>query len=112
MAVRIDSNGKVFTDQVRKQKVVCTMQTLTQRIRGCMFKDPDARTKDDLNVPTERFIAITDAEVIDPVTETVMQRAPFLIVNKQHIVWVVPDDSEFVRRSDDDGDGFSEEEAA
>ena len=110
MAVRFDSKGKVYTEKVRKQKVVCTIQTQTQRIRGYIFKDPDARTRDDLNVAAEQFIALTDAEVIDPVTETVMQRAPFLIVNKQHIVWVVPDDSEFAGH--DDADEFGDESVA
>src|SRR4051812_22621157 len=99
MAVRIDSNGKVFTDQVRKHKVGCVVQTITQRIRGHMFKDPEARTKDDLNVASESFIAITDAEILDA-HDQVMQTAPFLIVNKQHVVWVLPDDSEFLGRDE------------
>ena len=88
MVTRIDHNGKVFTDQVRKQKVTTIIQTETHRIRGILFHDSDGRLKDDLNNP-EQFVALTDAEVISP-DGRVFERADFVALSKRHIVWVMP----------------------
>ena len=88
MVTRIDHNGKVFTDQVRKQKVATIIQTETHRIRGVLFHDSDGRLKDDLNNP-EQFVALTDAEFLSP-NGQVYERAEFVALSKRHIVWVMP----------------------
>jgi hypothetical protein len=88
VVTRIDHNGKVFTDQVRKQKVATIIQTQTHRIRGVLFHDSDGRLKDDLN-SSENFVAVTDAEFLAP-DGNVLERAEFLALSKRHIVWVMP----------------------
>jgi hypothetical protein len=88
LVTRIDHNGKVFTDQVRKQKVTTIIQTESHRIRGVLFHDSDGRLKDDLNSP-ESFVALTDAEFLSP-NGQVVERAEFLALSKRHIVWVMP----------------------
>ena len=88
LVTRIDHNGKVFTDQVRKQKVTTIIQTETHRIRGVLFHDSDGRLKDDLNSP-ELFVALTDAEFLSP-NGQVFERAEFVALSKRHIVWVMP----------------------
>jgi hypothetical protein len=88
LVTRIDHNGKVFTDQVRKQKVTTLIQTETHRIRGVLFHDSDGRLKDDLNSP-EQFVALTDAEFLSPDGQ-VYERADFVALSKRHIVWVMP----------------------
>ena len=89
MVTRVDHNGKVFSDQVRKQKVASIIQINGQRIRGLLFHDPDGRLKDDLNAQDETFIAVTDAEFLAP-DGAVLQRTSFMAVNKHHIDWVMP----------------------
>jgi hypothetical protein len=88
MITRIDSNGKIFTDRVRKERVACIIQTITQRIRGEAFKTTENRMLDDLN-GGEQFIALTAAEILGSGDE-VLARAEFMVINKQHIVWVLP----------------------
>lgn len=92
MVTRIDHNGKVFTDQVRKQKVASIIQTRTSRIRGVLFYDVDSRLKDNLNDRSEDFIAIADAEFLSNSGE-VIGKSEFLAVNKSHIEWVMPADA-------------------
>ena len=89
MVTRVDHNGKVFSDQVRKQKVASILQVHGQRIRGLLFFDPDGRLKDDLNSSNEAFIAVTDAEFLAE-DGAVLQRTKFLTVNKNHIDWIMP----------------------
>ena len=98
MVTRVDHNGKVFSDQVRKQKVASILQINGQRIRGLLFHDPDSRLKDDLNNSSEAFIAVTDAEFLAE-DGAVLQRTKFLTVNKNHIDWIMPaEDSDAAAR--------------
>jgi hypothetical protein len=91
MVTRIDDNGKVFTDRVTKDRVGAIVQTATHRVRGFVFCDRELRLKDELNASQEQFIAVADAEVLEG--DTVIQRTPFLTINKRHIVWLMPIDS-------------------
>ena len=92
MVTRVDHNGKIFTDQVRKQKVASIIQTTTCRLRGVLFYDADGRLKDDLNASAERFIAVADAEFLGKGDE-VVGRTSFIVVNKDHVEWVMPADA-------------------
>ena len=90
MVTRIDDNGKVFTDRVTKDRVAAVVQTVTHRVRGFIFCDPELRMKDELNGSQEQFIAMADAEVLAADDDQVIQRTPFLTINKRHIVWLLP----------------------
>jgi len=92
MVTRVDDNGKVFTDRVTKDRVAAIVQTATHRVRGFVFCDRELRLKDELNASQEQFIAMADAEVLGA-DEKVIQRTPFLTINKQHIVWLMPVES-------------------
>src|SRR5688500_1780658 len=100
MVTRVDANGKVFTDRVRKERFACIIQTVTQRIRGEAFRERDDRIMDDLT-SGDNFIAVTGAEVLGPADE-VLARANFMLVNKKHIVWVLPADDRAPDESDAD----------
>jgi hypothetical protein len=91
LVTRIDHNGKVFTDQVRKAKVASIIQTVSGRIRGVLFHDYEGRLKDNLNDEREVFIAVADAEFLSPSGE-VLSKSEFLAINKRHLVWVMPGD--------------------
>src|SRR5262245_27915785 len=88
LVTRIDHNGKVFTDQVRKQKIASIIQTGSARIRGVLFHDYDGRLKDNLNDRSEEFIAVADADFLDE-SGKVIGQTPFIAVNKRHIEWVM-----------------------
>jgi hypothetical protein len=91
MSVRIDSKGKIFTDVVHKDEVPVLIQTLTNVIHGNIFLRPEQRIKDGLNDSPEVFIAVTNAEIFSPGGQ-LLHKASFLTVNKQHIVWLRPDE--------------------
>lgn len=89
MSVRIDHNGKVYTDVVNKQPAPVVIQTVSHAIRGQIFLRPGQRVRDVLNDAAEPFLAVTAAEVMSADGQR-LHAAPFLTVNKQHIVWLLP----------------------
>ncbi len=101
MGIRIDPNGKVFTDRVRRETVACIIQTVTHRMRGHIFRLPESRVIDDFNQRTESFIDVTHAEVLDA-ADQVVARSDFLMLNKAHVVWVLPADRTAADASDAD----------
>lgn len=90
MTIRIDANGKIFTDIVRKDEVPVTIQTLTHRLHGNIYLRPEQRIKDELNESRDTFIAVTDARVF-AADGSELYHSDFLTVNKHHIVWIRPD---------------------
>ena len=91
MVTRIDHNGKVFSDQVRKHRVASIIQTESNRMRGVLFHDLDTRLKDYLNDQAESFIAVSEVEFLSP-DGAVVDRCEFLAINKKNIQWVMPVD--------------------
>jgi len=100
MVRRIDPTEKLVSSHVRKERFVCIIQTVTQRIRGEAFRSTSNRIVDDLN-GAEKFIALTHAEVLGP-SDEILARAQFMLVNKNHIVWVLPADDRAPDESDAD----------
>jgi hypothetical protein len=93
MGFRVDPNGKIFTDRVRKETVACVIQTVASRMRGHIFHRAENRVIDDFNNSTEAFIAVTDVEFLDA-SEAVIARSEFLLLNKSHVIWILPADAE------------------
>ena len=89
MAIRIDHKGKTFQDHAHKQRVASIVQTRSGRLRGFLFQDPDNRLKDNLNDKGEDFIAMEEVELLSP-QGSVVDRCPFMAINKHHIEWVMP----------------------
>ena len=87
-----DEKGKLFTEVVTKIPVAVLMQTTTHRVHGKIHIRPDERLKSELD-RDEAFLAITDASVLDADGKTV-QRADFLAVRRDQIIWVIPDEGE------------------
>jgi hypothetical protein len=90
MVTQYDEKGKFFTQVVSKHPVPVTIQTLENLIKGMVHIKPNQRVKDELN-GQERFIAVTDAVVYNNRNEEVL-RTSFLVVNTDHIIWLVPND--------------------
>ena len=91
MTIRIDAKGKYYTNIVRKDEVPVLIQTVTNLVHGNIFLRPEQRVKDGLNETQESFIAVSDAEVFGANGQS-LYRAHFLTINKNHIVWLRPDE--------------------
>ena len=89
MSIEYDEKGKIFTDIVSKISIYVTVQTTTHMIRGRMHVQRDQRVKDELD-RDEKFLALTDVQVLGTDGQTVFN-APFLAVDRDHIVWVMPE---------------------
>jgi hypothetical protein len=89
MTIEYDDKGKRFTDIVTKQPVYATVQTTKQLLRGNIHVRRDQRIKDELDLD-DKFIAITDVSILSADGQVIFQ-APFLAVNRAHIIWVLPE---------------------
>ena len=90
MSIRYDDKGKFFTDVITKDTVPAIIQTLVTRIQGNMHVRINERVKDELN-RGEQFLAITDA-IIFNLEGQKQYDAEFLLINRDHVIWVIPDD--------------------
>ncbi len=90
MVTSYDEKGKIFTQVVSKQPVPVVIQTHTNLIKGTFHVRTDHRVKDEVN-EQEHFVAVTNAVVYDH-QNTELYKAPFLIVNTDHIIWLIPDE--------------------
>jgi hypothetical protein len=89
MTIEYDEKGKIFTDVVSKVAVYATIQTTSHLLRGRIHIRRDQRIKDELD-QKETFLAMTDVTVQNVEGHTIFQ-APFLAVQRAHIVWVIPE---------------------
>jgi hypothetical protein len=89
MNIQYDEKGKIFTDIVSKIAVYATVQTTTHRMRGRIHIRRDQRVKDELD-RDESFLAFTEVTVYSQ-EGTVLFEAPFVAVQREHIVWVIPE---------------------
>jgi len=92
MDYRVDPKGKIFTTHITKRNQAVTVCIGDLIIQGVVHLTPDNRLKDELN-STEKFIAITHAQVFQMGGEKPMYETPTLIVNKEQINWVLPKES-------------------
>ncbi|MBN2555446.1 MAG: hypothetical protein JXA97_05855 [Anaerolineales bacterium] len=90
---RYTTSGKFFTDVISKHPLRATIQTIDGQIEGLVHLHPDYRLSDEINQENP-FLAVTDARII---RADGTFTAPFIAVNKEHIIWVIPaDDAEAV----------------
>lgn len=89
MTIEYDEKGKIFTDIVSKRSIHATVQTTTHLMRGLVHVRRDQRIKDELNAD-EKFLALTDVNVLATDGQILFQ-APFLAVNRAHIIWILPE---------------------
>jgi hypothetical protein len=90
MSIRFDEKGKFFTDFVSKESVPVIVQTLTHRVKGNIHIRPGERLKDEIN-QGEPFFAVTEATIYDHGGK-VIYRSDFLALNREHIIWIIPED--------------------
>lgn len=88
MTIEYDEKGKYYTNVIQKVPVPSIIQTTTNLIRGLIHIRHDERLKDELEA-SERFIAVTEVSVSDADGKIVFS-GPFLAVQKDQIVWIMP----------------------
>jgi Family of unknown function (DUF6812) len=101
MSIHYDEKGKFFTDVILKEAVPVIIQTPTNRIRGNIYVKPGERIKDQIN-QEDLFLAVTDAILYDLAGEE-LYHADFLLVNREQLVWLLPDDQVQKKEPDDKG---------
>ena len=89
MLTQYDEKGKIFTDVVSKVAVYAIIQTITHRMRGRIHVRRDERIKDELD-RDEGFLALTEVTVFNDDGSALFD-VPFLAVQRDHIVWVIPE---------------------
>jgi hypothetical protein len=90
MSIRFDEKGKFFTDVISKEAVPVVIQTLTHRVQGLIHIKPGERLKDEIN-QSEAFFAVTEAKIFDH-TGKRLYSCDFMAINRDHIIWLLPED--------------------
>jgi hypothetical protein len=88
MVYRYDDKGKIFTDVVSTETIWVIVQTQHNRIEGEYHVRPGKRLKDQIN-QNEDFAALTNAVIYD-LAGVELYRSTFLVLNKSHIIWLLP----------------------
>jgi hypothetical protein len=89
MDYRIDPKGKVFTTHITKRNLDVVISLGNSIIQGKVYLMADNRLKDEMN-DGERFIAVTDAQIFQPGSESPLYESAALIINKEQINWIFP----------------------
>jgi predicted component of type VI protein secretion system len=90
MVTQFDDKGKFYTEVIPKEAVQVTIQTLTHRMHGVMYKRQNIRLIDELNLGDDNFIPLTEVTVYNAQGGVLFQ-TDFIAVEFEHIVWVIPD---------------------
>jgi len=88
MTFEYDDKGKFFTDVISKIPVAAIVQTTTHLIEGMIHVRRDERVKDELG-RTEKFLALTEAKVLDKDGKVLFENN-FIAIHRSQIVWVLP----------------------
>ena len=76
--------------KIDKSQQEVIVYTLHHRLEGKMYLYRGARVLDELNAGAKIFIALTDVNVYTPTGNDAIYKAPFVALNKAHIVHVLP----------------------
>jgi hypothetical protein len=76
--------------KIDKSQQDVIVYTLHHRLEGKMYTYRGARVLDELNAGVKSFIALTDTNVYSLTGNDVIYKAPFIALNKAHIVHVLP----------------------
>jgi Family of unknown function (DUF6812) len=90
MVVEYDEKGKYFTDVITKDLIFTHIQMPVHHIRGYVHVRKGDRLSDEIN-SDNTFLAVTNAQIYDPGGE-ILYACEFLVINRVHIVWLMPID--------------------
>ena len=75
-----------YKSMVKKEKIVTTIRTSSERIEGAVFTLPNTRLLDLLNNQSHQFIPVSEAKVFDDETGKLLYEVAFMAVNTTHII--------------------------
>ncbi len=75
-----------YKSMVKKEKIVTTIRTSSERIEGAVFTLPNTRLLDLLNNQSHQFIPVSEAKVFDEDSGKLLYEVPFMAVNTNHIL--------------------------
>jgi hypothetical protein len=101
MIVEYDEKGKYYTDVISKDVVFAHIQTHAHQIHGFVHVRKGERLSDEIN-EINPFMAVTNAEICNLQGE-VLYTSKFLLVNRSHIIWLMPID-ESIEKPQPEGD--------
>lgn len=84
---------KPVPPRVAKETIGVVVRTADLLIVGQIHVQPNKRLKDELNLTSERFIALTEARVYDAAGTRLSHEAGFVLVANAHIVSMTPLDA-------------------
>jgi len=91
-----------YAQKIKKEKVYTLIRTTCETIEGMIFKRPDNRMLDSLNVQSGEFIPVTDVRVYSAPDGKLLYETDFMAVNRNHIVLIcqkrVPFDEEITAK--------------
>ena len=90
MVTQFDDKGKIFTQVISKKPYTVIIQTTHQTIRGTIHVRPTERVIDEIN-NSAKFIAVTEASVMDP-DGNLLYESNFVTLNRDQIIWLLPVD--------------------
>ena len=75
-----------YKSMVKKEKIITTIRTSSERIGGAVFTLPNTRLLDLLNNQSHQFIPVSEAKVFDEDSGKLLYEVPFMAVNTNHIL--------------------------
>ncbi|MBN2371721.1 MAG: hypothetical protein JXO72_14655 [Vicinamibacteria bacterium] len=74
---------------IEKTSIAAMIRTPDQMIVGSLHINPRKRLKDELNIASDRFLAVTDARLYDTACRP-LGEAAFLLVSSAHVITITP----------------------
>jgi hypothetical protein len=74
---------------IEKTSIAAIISTSDQTIIGSLHVNPRKRLKDELNIASDRFLAVTDARLYDTASRP-LGEIEFLLVSISHIISIAP----------------------
>jgi hypothetical protein len=76
--------------RVPTERIEALIRAGDQLIVGRLHAEPGKRIKDEMNLNSTRYIAITDASVYDATGRELLYKSDFLLLANEHILSVTP----------------------
>ncbi len=77
-----------YSKVIKKETVKALIRTSSETIEGTVYKQPNNRLLDTLNLQDNQFIAVSDAKVYSEGDGKLIYETDFIAVNKSHIVLI------------------------
>jgi len=74
--------------KINKDRVYAKIRTTFETIEGMIYKNPDNRVLDSLNVSSGDFIPVTDVRAFSPQDKEPIFETDIMAINKSHIVFI------------------------